>query len=396
LESLRILHVYEIGPSFGRGCIEGLGTTVMELSKKLVEMGHEVAFLTGQTSPRSPREEDVEGVHVVRTDALNLMAETWSPVNLRLGRQLFFPFTILREKIHFDIALGHYYTSGLAANLSASRNGGSSINVIHGAHYPVWDLIEANPLKAEAYRAGERFLTTLLARLSTFQVHTATYSMDLAREWGAPPEKLLTILNGVDPKKFSPTVKPIDEPQLPIVFTARRLVKKNGLLVLLRAMREVLSMREARLVIAGEGPEETGLRRLVEDLHLTEYVLFLGGVPHDEIPRYMASAAAVVVPSYIEASSLFVLEAMAMEKPVIASRVGGIPEIVTNGQDGVLVDPGDHQLLAREILSLLSDESLCRSLGGRARMKVLRNHTWDLVAQRYLMVFRSALERSAS
>ena len=396
MESLRILHVYEIGPGFGRGCIEGLGTTVMELSKKLVEMGHEVAFLTGQTSPRSPREEDVEGVHMVRTDALNLMAETWSPVNLRLGRQLFFPFTTLGEKIHFDVALGHYYTSGLAANLSASRNGGSSINVIHGAHYPVWDVIEANPLKAEAYRAGERFLTTLLAKLSAFQVHTAGYSMDLAREWGAPPEKLVTILNGVDPEKFSPKAEPINDSEVPIVFTARRLVRKNGLHVLLRAMREVLRVREARLVIAGEGPEEAGLRRLVEDLHLTEHVLFVGGVPHDKIPAYMASAAVVVVPSYIEASSLFVLEAMAMEKPVIASHVGGIPEIVTSGKDGVLVEPGDHHLLARKILSLLSDESLRTSLGERARARVLENHTWNMVADRYLSVFRSALERSTS
>lgn len=396
METLRILHVYEIGPSFGRGCIEGLGTTVMELSKKLLERGHEVAFLTGQTSPRSPREEDVEGVHVMRTEALNLMAETWSAVKLKLGRQLFFPLTILREKVHFDVALGHYYTSGLAANLSASRNGGSSINVIHGAHYPVWGTIEANPVKAEAYKSAERLLTTLLARLSAFQVHTARYSMDLAKEWGAPPEKLVTILNGVDPEKFSPKTNPIDEPEVPVVFTARRLVKKNGLEVLLRAMRNVLRVRKARLVIAGEGPEEARLRRLAEDLQISRHAVFLGGVPHDEIPKHMASAAIVVVPSYIEASSLFVLEAMAMEKPVIASRVGGIPEIVASGQDGVLVDPGDHKLLAREILNMLSDESLCSSLGKRARVRVLRNHTWDMVAERYLPVFRSALERSAS
>jgi len=302
----------------------------------------------------------------------------------------------LGNGVHFDIVLGHFYTSGLAAHLSASRNGGSSINVIHGSHYPAWGHIEANLLRAEAYKAGERFLTPLLARLSAFQVHTARYSMDLARKWGAPLEKLTTILNGVDPKKFSPAVEASCDSDIPVIFTARRLVRKNGLHVLLRAVREVLRVRNVRLAIAGEGPEEARLRRLAEGLHLTKHVLFLGAIPHDEIPKYMSSAAVVVVPSYIEASSLFVLEAMAMEKSVIASRVGGIPEIITSGCDGVLVNPGDHRSLAHAILELLSDEKLARSLGERARKRVLRNHTWDMVTERYLSVFRSALQRSAS
>jgi len=196
----------------------------------------------------------------------------------------------------------------------------------------------------------------------------------------------------VDPEEFSPSAEPIMESGVPIIFTARRLVRKNGLHVLLRAMKLVLDETEAKLVVAGDGPEWPFLKALARDLRVSEHLTFLGAVRHGVLPRYLTSSTLVVIPSYVEAFSLFMLEAMASGKPVIASSVGGMAEILTHDRTGVLVRPGDHRLLAREILRLLGDHELRATIGAEARRAVLRSYTWDIATQKYIAQFKRALE----
>jgi glycosyltransferase involved in cell wall biosynthesis len=122
-----------------------------------------------------------------------------------------------------------------------------------------------------------------------------------------------------------------------------------------------------KLVVAGDGP----LRNLVPEA--------LGFVPHEELGELYDRAALVVCPSYREGLPLCVLEAMAHGKPVVASAVGGIPELVEDGVTGLLVEPGDVAGLRAAIERLLADPALRRRLGRGARARVAERCSWDRV-----------------
>jgi glycosyltransferase involved in cell wall biosynthesis len=292
-----------------------------------------------------------------------------------------FPLAALRNWDDYDIYHGHVYTSGLLASYLARRNGAKAVSTIHGSYYPIWNEIEGY-LKARFYKNTERMLAPLLARMSDLQIHTASYSARKVMEWGAPREKIRVIYNGYSPEVFHPkrSRKGFGGDDLPIVFTARRLVRKNGVEYLVRAFEKILRERNSLLLIAGDGPERGRLERLSIRLGISEHVVFLGLLPHSDVPSYMSIADVVVLPSLIEASSLFALEALAMGKPLVATRVGGLPEIA----DGALfVKPRDDAALAEGIFQVLDN-------GFRQKYNV-EKHTWTEVARRtedaYLSLF---------
>jgi glycosyltransferase involved in cell wall biosynthesis len=123
--------------------------------------------------------------------------------------------------------------------------------------------------------------------------------------------------------------------------------------------------------LIGEGQLEGEYRQLVADLGLTERVTFRGAVPNDEVLRSMAASAVTVVPSRSEAFGLVNIESFAVKTPVIASAVGGIPEIIRDGVDGFLVPPDDPKALAEKLRRLLSDRALCEQMGENARQRFL-------------------------
>ena len=145
------------------------------------------------------------------------------------------------------------------------------------------------------------------------------------------------------------------------ILFAGRLSPEKGIPELLAATESL------NLVVAGDGP----LRDLVPDA--------LGFVPHDELERLYERAAVVVLPSYREGLPICVLEAMAHGRPVVASAVGGIPELVENGVTGYLVEPGDVAGLRAAIERLLADPALRRRMGRAARERVAERCSWDRV-----------------
>ena len=104
-------------------------------------------------------------------------------------------------------------------------------------------------------------------------------------------------------------------------------------------------------------------------------------VPHSQVMKYYQASSIYIQPSFSEAFPLSILEAMASGLPVVASRVGGIPEAVEDNKTGFLVEPGDSKALAEAILRLLSDENLCRSMGEAARQRSLELFTWERIAE---------------
>jgi glycosyltransferase involved in cell wall biosynthesis len=264
------------------------------------------------------------------------------------------------------------------------------VNTIHGSYYPVWKEL-TDPFKAVFYQNAERVLAPTLARMSGVQIHTGEYFAKQVLKWGALEDKIRVIHNGVDVDMFNPNIEPTIASDVPVILTARRLVKKNGLDYLIRAMKDVLTVHQCKLIILGSGPEYNNLRDLVSSLGLEDQVDFKGAVPHDQIPGYIASADVVVVPSIIEASSLFMLEAMAMGKAVVATDAGGLPEVMDK-DSGVLVPPMDEKASSKAIVELLHNSELCNRLGKNARHCVESRFTWEGVTKQleeeYLRLLR--------
>ncbi len=167
----------------------------------------------------------------------------------------------------------------------------------------------------------------------------------------------------------------LEETEEPFVLYAGRLAVEKGIEELVEATRGM------HLVVAGDGP----LRNLVPDA--------LGFVPHEELEHLYDRAAVVVLASYREGLPICVLEAMAHGRPVVATSVGGIPQLVVDGRTGLLVPPGDPQALRLALERLLADGPLRRRMGRAARSRVRRLCSWDRVTDATIEAYELGPER---
>lgn len=170
--------------------------------------------------------------------------------------------------------------------------------------------------------------------------------------------------------------------------------RRKGLDVLIKAFAELNNEYPAlRLLLAGDGPLRAELEDLARSLALQERVAFLGRRSRTEIPSLIMGCEAVVVPSIAESFGIVVLEGMACRKPVVASGVGGIPEIITSGQDGLLVEPGNPAALADALRTVLEDEELRDTIAANGYQTVKRRFEWRHTGARYLEEYSRLLAK---
>ena len=152
----------------------------------------------------------------------------------------------------------------------------------------------------------------------------------------------------------------------------------------------------AALVMAGAGALEGQIRELVRSLGLEGDVHFLGQVAHAALPALYAAADVVLLSSSFDNSPNAVLEANACERPVVATRVGGVPRYVTDGENGLLVDGGNADGFARATVRLLDDPALRRAMGVAGRRRVVQRHDWRTSAEKLLTLYESLLSARTS
>jgi glycosyltransferase involved in cell wall biosynthesis len=210
-------------------------------------------------------------------------------------------------------------------------------------------------------------------------------SARLAILQGVPARKVCTVWNGIDLARF-PCTGP--RPEGPAVIVARLSPEKDHATLLRAAALAVRADSSFRLEVAGDGPCRTDLHRLAEELGLTGHVRFLGAVR--DVPALLARAGLFVLSSLSEGVSLTLLEAMASGLPVVATRVGGNPEVVVEDETGLLVGPGDPDGLARGLLSLWQDPDRCRRLGGAGRARVERHFDVRGMVAAYERMYRGS------
>jgi|Tabmets5t2r1_1033131.scaffolds.fasta_scaffold00992_3 glycosyltransferase involved in cell wall biosynthesis len=161
------------------------------------------------------------------------------------------------------------------------------------------------------------------------------------------------------------------DPSAPVIGFLGSLNGSKGIDVLRDAVLELGRSRPVRLAVAGDGP----LRSLLQEAATipgAPGISLLGRLPGLDVPRFLRAIDIVVLPSYDEGLPRAVLEAMSMARPVVASAVGGIPELIQHGVNGLLVPPGDRAALVQALKSLVEDEGLRAELGRRARQTAMR------------------------
>ena len=241
-----------------------------------------------------------------------------------------------------------------------------------------------------------RFLRGLLRRLMRQAEAVTGCSADTLREAERFADVSLgsrgsVIHNGIALGDFD--VEPF-RPGYGYVLGIGRLVAEKGFDVLLRAF--ALATCEAgfdlRLVIVGDGPERAALQALAGKLGLGSAVTWFGSAPRTQVPALFAGAAVVSVPSRHEPFGIVNLEAMAAGAPLVASRVGGVPEIVEDGVNGLLVGPGEPEPLAHALVQLATDRDLAAALteGGRATAHA---HDWGRIGAEYDRVYEAVVGR---
>jgi glycosyltransferase involved in cell wall biosynthesis len=218
--------------------------------------------------------------------------------------------------------------------------------------------------------------------------HTADHMIDVER---APAQKVHTITNGIDFTRVRLSVP--DAPQrlrqtfggdsTYLVLVAARLHPEKGYTHLFRALAALRAQldRPVLLLVAGRGPFEDAYRREVTALGCEDQVRFLGF--REDVHDLMAAADLMVLPSLAEALGLVLPEALYLGTPVVATRVGGIPEIVNDGVDGVLVPPADSEALAQAIARLLLDPGRRRQMAGAGTARIEQTFRFDRMLSAY-------------
>jgi len=268
---------------------------------------------------------------------------------------------------------------------------------------PVVATVHGSGLSSDVLRLKRRFLgktrlKILCREIAAFCVISAVIDRELATE-GVPVQKRISIPNGVDTGRFAP-LAPAQKKALRsrlalpaeariVIFVGRLAPEKRVDLLtgIWRSVRQAVP--RALLLILGSGPEEAGLKQRAGD-----GILFLGSQP--DVTPYLQAADLFVLPSAAEGLSLALLEALACGLPVIATSVGGNPEVIRHLETGWLTPPDDPPALTEAIVTLLEDEKLQSKLRENARAHAVQNYSLIKMADRLVDLYRQVLEGGLS
>jgi glycosyltransferase involved in cell wall biosynthesis len=290
---------------------------------------------------------------------------------------------LLREQ-HIQIIHAHEFDAIVHGAMAAAIAGVPMIGTIHGKHY-YWEKWS----RRLAYRLVSRYagLVAVSEDLRQFVIQRV----------GIRPGRISLIYNGVNP---TPHIAVAEQRQCrsdiginvedQVVGVVGSLYPVKGHKYLIQAAVEVTkACPSVKFLLIGRGELETVLKDQVKQLDMEHYFRFLG--LRNDVPRLLSIMDVFVLPSLSEGLSVALLEAMAAAKPVVATRVGGNPEIVQDGQTGVLVPSEDSKSLAKALISILSDGLKSRTMGLNGLRRVQECFTTNVMVENYRRLYEHCL-----
>jgi len=297
------------------------------------------------------------------------------------------------EGIEYAVVHSHYWLSGWVGNLLAPRWGVPHLTMFHTLGR-LKNRALADQEETDARIEVEEHIVGSADRVVASSEHERQALIDL---YGARREEVTVINGGVDPRLFQPRDPVAARARLgldgEVVLFVGRMDRVKGLDVLLRAVALLKHRPTLKLVVVGGSGQETELRRsqaLARALGLD--VLFRGAVAQEGLPDYYNAASVLVVPSHYESFGLVAVEALACGRPVVASMVGGLPTVIRDEENGLLVPWRRPEEFAQRIERVLDDATLRATLSAHARPSVLR-YSWGAVADRVATLYRDLTTR---
>lgn len=395
--------------TYGHGVKGGMEIHGRILTRELATRGHDVTVISSR-HPSGQESERLDGItfHYLRDTVFGSQKGTWASACDRRFREL-------HREHPFDILCCQHMIVPTTLIDFARQHGVPVVVLTEGL--AGWVLL-SEIRQAMSHRKG---YGRLGRRLGAFLYYYLGWELPVARRcdaliavsnevarsvprWcGVSPRKVYTVYNGVDVQAFAPNPEAREAvrrqycvvPEDRLIVFLSHVTRQKGLHVLIKSLPDVLAQRGGvKLLVAGGGEYLDEARRLVEAMRLQQSVMFGGHVPHERTAGHLNAADLFVLPTVRQEGMPFaLLEAMACLKPVVASRIGGIPSVVQHGVNGLLVSPGNAADLTRAVLRLLDDEELAERIARKARETVVRNYSIDSMVDGTLRVFDAALRR---
>lgn len=367
-------------PTYG-----GSGIVGSELGRDLAERGHNVHFISSVLPTRLT--ELNERIHFHEVEMMSYALFEHQPYDLALATKM---ATVARAEkldlLHVHYAIPHSISAILARESIKQKRYVPVITTLHGtditlvgADRSYLPITRYGLQQSDGVTAVSKFLKQ--ATIETFDfddvevipnfICPSHYKRQpdspLRKDLAPNGEKLLAHVSN-----FRSVKRPIDC----IEILAK--VKANG--------------EKARLVMVGDGPERSAVYYRAEQIGVKDETIFVG--KQANIADYLGVSDVFLLPSELESFGLAALEAQACEVPVIATRIGGIPEVVTDGETGFLSDVGDVEKMSADTLRLIGDEDLRRSFGERGREQAILRYSTEMIIPQYISFYEKVLQKS--
>ena len=381
-----MLRVLQVCPIFHERMVSGVGFHVLNVSKMLKDMGHEVQVFSSNISREGTREtlpefEEVEGVRVRRFNVFKIPKITSGYVPSP---------SIIEALLDWDADVVHAHSySYFPTYTSALVRLFKGRPLVLTTHQPPTETAFKSKLLMKVYN---RSLGRLSLRKADRIIAVTRLEADfLVKAAGADPDKITVIPEGVDLGLFKPKTNGLASEN--IVLFVGRIAPEKGLMHLIKAIPRVAKVfPSTSVLIVGEDQGiQKDLTKTAEKLKVEKIVHFLGPKFGRELVGTYRKARLFVLPSLYETFGLAVLEAMATGLPIVATRVGGIPELVEEGRNGILVNPGEHEALAEAIIKFLSDFELSSRISKMNAMKA-KQYSWKNIAEKIEGVYKDLYE----
>lgn len=298
---------------------------------------------------------------------------------------------IREEKPHIIHTQSWAGVDGVIAHLIA-RGGTRAVHSEHGRSLP---YVDGEPARRKLVRRCAYHLVDLVFTISE------EMRQYLCRQTGFPYERMKVIPNGVDIAKIDSADERGLREELGlasddcVIGTVARFDPVKDLASLIRAFAHLCAHhngRRLKLLLVGDGSERPALEKLASEIGIRDRLILTGFT--DDIPRLLRTMDIFAVSSVSEGLPIAVLEAMCARLPVVATNVGAVPELVTGGLSGLLVEPRAPQAMAEKLAILVNDPELSRRFGASARQKVERSYSLNLMLRRYEEMYLSLRTKS--
>ncbi len=362
---------------------EGIGYYTYNLSKILIKKGHEVIVLT-RSSKNKIQKQEINGIKVIRAPFIPLYPFYLYLHGLSMNK--------IFKRLEPEIDIVHFHTP-LPSLIKTDL---PTLLTIHTPMLTDYRLVKMRSLYGIFSKISARLVSypqelKLIQASDIITTLTNSVANELKEHYLNGKEVIVTS-NGVDETIYYPNNNAVEKNKKYILF-AGRIDREKGLFDLVECGKYICNDRpDVFFIIAGKGRDLQKVQRKIRKAGLQDRFIFLGQVEKDKLVKLYQNATIFVLPSYHEGLPTVLLEAMSCGLPVIATDVRGNRDLISNGENGIIVRPRAPNKLAKAIITLLEDEKTKEILSKNARKTIEERYTWEAVSNKFISCYNSLIQ----